>query len=433
MKTSQLFLITFLLFPVFIFAQSNYRQGYVVKNNGDTLRGFINYHEWNESPKAIEFKANLSDKLVIFDVPSLRSFSVTGFDAYISYVGKVSTGRINSNVDLSHVLDTTVRQDSAFLKVISSGPNVKLLYHADKIKYRYFISEKGGYPYELNFYQYLNENDRIISSATFIDQLDFLLKKYTKTNLLSLGKISEEEYKEDVFIKYTNTINGNKTIQQSHTSGSRFFIGAAAGYTISLFDGPGGFGYQRSASSAVPVIDFGVDFLNNPNIQKSFFRAQISLTTLSPTFHGDVSYFSSTQFVGKLSGQFVYNLYNTDKLKYFIGGGAAFTVTTTSNSKLVATEGGVILTPVLLQPLGNSFTSLKVGQNIKDPYEVGQGGLDIQIRTGVIINKSTEFYFEGTPYSLSVLSSPENQLGNYSYSYKNLSFAFGFNYLFGSK
>src|ERR1041384_6957193 len=43
-------LITFLLFTIHIsiFAQSNYRPGYVVQSNGDTLKGFINYREWGK-------------------------------------------------------------------------------------------------------------------------------------------------------------------------------------------------------------------------------------------------------------------------------------------------------------------------------------------------------------------------------------------------
>ncbi len=128
--------LTFILFsalPIVALSQSNYRQGYVIKSDGDTLKGYINYKEWSESPKAIEFKQKSADaQSVSYNAPAIKSFRVNGLDNYISYVGPVTAGKTHTIEGLSNFLDTAVRQDEVFLKVISSGPNVKLLYNADK-------------------------------------------------------------------------------------------------------------------------------------------------------------------------------------------------------------------------------------------------------------------------------------------------------------
>jgi hypothetical protein len=42
--------LAFLLLPVLASAQSNYKAGYVINLKGDTLKGFINYKEWNQNP-----------------------------------------------------------------------------------------------------------------------------------------------------------------------------------------------------------------------------------------------------------------------------------------------------------------------------------------------------------------------------------------------
>ncbi len=146
----------------------------------------------------------------------------------------------------------------------------------------------------MKFYQYLDNNQRIISNSPFIDQIDLLLKKYANTNINATGRVNIEDYSEEAILRYTKIINNNKSTEETRSSSSRFFIGAAAAYSIGSFNGPYGFNYQSHASSISPLISAGIDFLTNPAIQKSFFRLQASILGSSPTFTGSVGYFSST-------------------------------------------------------------------------------------------------------------------------------------------
>jgi hypothetical protein len=421
MKTLHLTLLLCFALPLVTFSQSNYRSGYIIKNNGDTIKGYINYREWSLSPKYIQFKSVIADKqVVVFNVPSLKSFTIDGADRYVSYIGPVSTGKTGSITDLSRSLDTSMRQDSAFLKIVMSGPNVELFYHADELKYRYFISEGASMPYELNFYQYLDENDRFISYAPFINQLDLLRKKYNNSNVNTIARVPDEGYKEDILINYIKVINNNKFLERSHVSGSRFFIGAAAAYNLSVFDGPSGFNYARTSSSVSPLIDAGVDFLNNPDVQKSFFRVEATFSSLSPIFYGSVGYFTSKQYVATIAPQVVINLYNTENFKYFIDLGVGITLTSVQQSKLVATKSGVIIGPDGLENVGESYVSLQTGQYFSNPYDVGSVGGNARIKTGIVINKHMELYLEAIPFAM----------GGSSNNYKNLGGITGFNYLF---
>src|ERR1700743_2234688 len=100
------YLTLLVIFPSIIFAQSNYHEGYVLKNNGDTVKGYIDYREWMISPKSIDFKIKKEDKNRLqFDPATIRGFRINGMETYISYIGKISLNKTNLE-DLPEHLDT---------------------------------------------------------------------------------------------------------------------------------------------------------------------------------------------------------------------------------------------------------------------------------------------------------------------------------------
>src|ERR1700749_4494076 len=99
------FFALFVVFPAVIFAQSNYHPGYVIKNNGDTLKGLVNYREWAYSPLSIEFKTAASSSVIEFNPRSIKAFQITGLETYISYSGKISMNRTDPDY-LPDGLDT---------------------------------------------------------------------------------------------------------------------------------------------------------------------------------------------------------------------------------------------------------------------------------------------------------------------------------------
>src|SRR3569832_1724844 len=124
MKTC--FIALLIVLPSVLFAQTNYQPGYVVKNNGDTLKGYINYREWDRSPISVEFRINKTDKNVSeFDAQSIKAFGVTGLEHYISYTGLISMDK-TSVPNLPTGLDTTKASQSIFMKRITAGKHLAL-------------------------------------------------------------------------------------------------------------------------------------------------------------------------------------------------------------------------------------------------------------------------------------------------------------------
>src|SRR3978361_210646 len=125
MKT--LFYFLTIILPSIVLAQTNYRAAYAVKNNGDTLKGYMNYRGWRETPKSIDFKQTPASKEIIeLNPKDIKYISFHGFDSYISYTGPLSTDK-NSYPNLLNRLDTTMTNDVVFLKIVIPGEKVALL------------------------------------------------------------------------------------------------------------------------------------------------------------------------------------------------------------------------------------------------------------------------------------------------------------------
>jgi hypothetical protein len=71
--------VLFIISVFSVFGQNNYKNGWVVVNSGDTIKGMINYRYWNANPTSIEFR---TDKTVQYAVSDLKSFGILNEDLY---------------------------------------------------------------------------------------------------------------------------------------------------------------------------------------------------------------------------------------------------------------------------------------------------------------------------------------------------------------
>src|SRR6201999_1234299 len=75
-------------------AQSNYKPGYIIDLKGDTIKGYINYHEWDENPGMVSFK-NTTGNVQEYNPQTCGSFAVTGFEYYEKHIVKVSRDTVD--------------------------------------------------------------------------------------------------------------------------------------------------------------------------------------------------------------------------------------------------------------------------------------------------------------------------------------------------
>ncbi len=393
-----LFIALLITLPAIIFAQTNYHEGFVIKNNGDTLKGYIDYREWAYTPTSIDFKAGNGTDIIKFDPAAIKSFQINGFENYVSYIGLASANK-NIFPDLPTRLDTTTKQMAIFLKQLIAGNNVTLYYNNEQIKKRFFIAETNQPPVELKYYEYYataGRGDEIFDNL-FRGQLILLNNKYKNGSQKLLNAIADARYAQPDLEQITIQLNDQNAISTSadknvtnHPKPVRFFAGLGVDdvtttYTyaqsvVSTTNSGGTTSTYNDVSyhstTIAPKINFGVDVFINPNVQQFIFRSELSFSYSNGLFNRTVQTvlgtsntynYKFTQYTAALTPQLLYNFYNTDKLKFYI-------------------DGGVTL----------NFS----GYQYNNDVEVNQNALTLQsfwayfpLQAGVVFNKRTEVYF----------------------------------------
>ena len=300
MKYFYTVLLTVLL-PITLFAQKNYQEGYVLKTQGDTLKGYIDSHDWLLNPSLIHFKYRKEDKNYLeFNGSTLKEVSITGIAKYRAYVGHISTN-VTELSNLPRGLDTSSVQDTVFLELITTGKYLTLYSHVDIIKTRYFISEKNGNPVELKYYRYQTDG-QITEREIFKGQLAILTGKYSPESTPKLGDI---KYNLNHLENIVNSVNGNQKVKRSNNTHVGFFIGVgidkAKNKTV---DYNGNYSPEQSSEN-IPKINLGFDLDFNKTQRTFIFRTELSFYSSRP----DIS-FTSVENTGNYHIQTVTKRYS---------------------------------------------------------------------------------------------------------------------------
>lgn len=328
-----LFLAALIALSSAVFAQSNYHQGYVIKNNGDTLKGFINYREWIQSPKSVEFKINeRGSELMRFDPQNIKGFQITAMETYVTYAGPISNNKTRFPY-LQDRLDTAKNAGNIFLRTVASGRYLTLFYYNDDLKPRYFIAETNQKPVELNYYVYYgydNDQKRVVQADAYKAQLSMAAGKFNPDNIALAKKIQNTGYELQDLKSVIDIVNGIQAFHDAKGPTTRFFAGVTIGNTSTqyntFFSSDGAW---NSASTVSPKINLGMDLFNNWNVQKVVFRSELSLSYVNPKFQFPVGplgqnvtgVYSFNQYTATLTPQILFNVYNKVNFKFFLDAG----------------------------------------------------------------------------------------------------------------
>ncbi len=124
-------------------SQENYVPGYIIGNDGDTLRGFIDYGKWDINPDRIRFKATTAEDGVFYNPIDIAGFGVRG-QLYVSGVvdSEVSpraTGDLESRPQLNIITDTV------FLQTLFKGEKSLYYHKVAQYKDNFYIDSDGGF------------------------------------------------------------------------------------------------------------------------------------------------------------------------------------------------------------------------------------------------------------------------------------------------
>ena len=418
MKMSCIFLFIAAL-PSLVIAQSNYKTGYVLKNNGDTLKGYINYKEWTQCPLSIDFKIDKGDKKSLeFNPRNIKGFYVDGLDTYISYRGQISMNHTEFQ-DLPSFIDTNKKNDTVFLQRVTTGKYLTFYYQADNFKQRLFIAEANSQPLELKYFPYVNATGQVMSSNIYKGQLTFYIKKYAPGNESLVNKVERISYQPDDITPIIDKINPNTTTIKK-ISPIRLFAGIDMNATTNQITITKSSEIVKTQGTVLPMFNLGLDLFNNPNVQQFIFRAQLSFFYTNPQIHFSDSentnigshtysfnYYTFNQYTAAITPQLLFNVFNKENFKIHLGVGAAFYFSAYSNNKLET------------QNVDGSIAS---GSTIKNPYTLESLWFNTPTQLGTTINKRIEIDFTYFGYTAFT--------NNPNFTVATRSFGLGLKYLF---
>jgi hypothetical protein len=196
MKFIRFFLI---LFTCSAFAQDNFVQGEVVINNGDTLKGEINYQDWKVTPEKIEFKSG--GILRVFRVSDVKSFKVKG-DRFISEKIKLDV-TVQKLQRMNRTDKPRFTEKKVFLNVLEEG-DVSLYEYYDSRPH--YFAKKGNDLIELTNRAYLDDDNNLITNKKYLGQLSLLLNECSSVRISENLSYKRKELSK-LIGKYNTCIN----------------------------------------------------------------------------------------------------------------------------------------------------------------------------------------------------------------------------------
>ncbi len=409
-------LLTLLFFiPLLSIAQSNYKKGYVVNLKGDTLRGYIDYKEWEHNPRNIHFKDALNNKPRQLGTNDINYFEISGLEYYERYSLKISTDA----VDLANApngIDTSSRTDTVFLKILEKGKHVTLYAFNDAIKNRFFIKEHDILvPQELIYRVHLDSNkgNELIAENIYYRQLNALAIKQSPDPKGLIHQTKYLSYREPELVRFIAMVNGegsNMKKKLKNIGRNRYFVGTGLNTSTLTYVGNGPFPNGSSSSSNSPLLTFGFDSFTNPNVGRLLFRVEMAFTRDDFTFANSTNtrIQEITKFNAAIIAQLIYNFYNTDNLKVFLGAGLSLNLSTYPTNDL-------------------TITNLSTTQTIHNFGVTQNFWAAAPIKAGIVLNKHFELY---TTYIKPFGNMMTDLI---TYHIEQATYQFGVNFLLGKK
>ena len=324
------------------------KPGYRVTLKGDTLKGYIDYKEWDNNPASFKFADSPTSKFQTFDLDNTNAFGVNGLEHFEKHMVSISMNSTKFS-DVSIVVDSNKRTDIVFLKIITKGKYINLYSYTDDLKIRYYYSETGSN--KINEYtHYVYQVKSNSSNASYAEinsagQLNQLALKYNPAIASQTDKI---EYDKDDMLKITRLINGNQEDDQFKIASklkTSFFAGIGGSYsTIKFTDLAALVHPDIDKNTLLPYVTAGIDIYPNKFIQRFLIKLQLNfvpdqheLYSALPDFNGDITTTSLNfkQYTINFLPQLIYNFYNRPNLKIYAGTGVSFNLSFYNDYKYI--------------------------------------------------------------------------------------------------
>ncbi len=381
------------------FAQSVYKPGLIVRNGGDTLKGFIDYGNWEINPEKIGFKKELAAPVpMAFTVADISWFEVTGLDAYKRATVTKDMRPIDPLLITASTPDSS-ETVTAFLRVLVSGKRFQL-YDLVDFKPHYYLQPANDTIRELIFrFTVGGDLSQVREEDIFKSQVRSVL---TADELDKLGwKIDHMRYYEASLSKVILALNGSKdpvAVYGQANAGQRtrprFFVSAGVGYS--------GFSVRSDnpqvveptlgmdfKSKVIPAFSVGMDLASPRRFNNITFRLELTYTGINLSAAKTVyNYnYSSAEYetytikynTFSPSVSLLYNFNRMKKTKFYVGMGLAYNISSYPSDRYTMVDNQYPYLnqddPHHLDPLKFwPMVSVRAGVRLNPKMEIGLSG-----------------------------------------------------------
>ena len=211
------FLLCIFLLISHLSAQTNYREGYVLNNVGEKIKGFIDDRAWLVNPRQITFKKTLTQsKNTFYGVHDIQEFGFKTPDKEVIFVSRAVQTDISpyKMSELDQSVESVWMQDTVFLALCVRGQRLSLFsLNDEKGKLHFFVEREEWKAEELVNKMYYSDASKkqVILHERFRRQL---AKEMYDCNDILKNDLSEITYNLEslvyVFKKYNKFCNSRQ-------------------------------------------------------------------------------------------------------------------------------------------------------------------------------------------------------------------------------
>lgn len=210
---------------------TSFSSGYVVTLDGDTIKGFIESHNWVINPSKILFKERATSSLTSFTPMTCKGFGIAG-NVYESATVQLEVSPHNIS-DLKPDRELHLENRSAFLETIVKGTKALYSLKNGENSEQYYIKNNDGF--ELLIYKrYIKEKDgqsSIASNTRYVNQLALYLQDYNDVQARLINTSYTKSSLKSLFIAYYEATKGKTDFVKTSEKVSVTF-GVMAGISL---------------------------------------------------------------------------------------------------------------------------------------------------------------------------------------------------------
>ena len=211
--------------------QENFIPGYLVRLNGDTLRGFVDYRNWSANPDKIFFREKPGDVTSAYSPLVIRGFRVLD-EEYAGAIVETEISSANIN-NFSRDRELQIKTDTTFLQTMVKGVKSLYYYRNSSGKEQFYIRQESSWELLVHKKFLKEENGQTVigENNKFIGQLTIYLHDCPELQ----QKINKAEYQktklENLFLAYYKC-KGTPIGFRKKTEKTRVEIGLQAGLSV---------------------------------------------------------------------------------------------------------------------------------------------------------------------------------------------------------